>query len=72
MGMKITFVKRGDNKNAVGVRIELDPMTEAEVKVMRASCAKVGWKEGRNTRKLSDAELSQRTQVQPERKLRMQ
>jgi hypothetical protein len=57
----MTYSKHDEYGNAAGGRVELDPMTEAEVAQMRAEMAKGGWKEGR-TRKLSDAEFAAMTQ----------
>ena len=61
--MIITFSKRDEYGNGTGVRIELRPMTPDEVRLLRERLVADGYTEGR-TRKLSDAELSRRTQKQ--------
>lgn len=59
--MIITFTKHYGGKNAVGCRVKLDPMTEAEVAEMRAASKSDGWTEGARTRKLTDAQLAKKT-----------
>jgi hypothetical protein len=57
----MTYSKHDEYGNATGGRVELDPMTEAEVAEMRAVMKRDGWKEGR-TRKLSNAQFAAMTQ----------
>lgn len=60
--MIMTLTKHYGNRNAAGSRLELDPMTEAEVAEFRAACKRDGFREGAQTRKLTDAQLAAKTQ----------
>jgi hypothetical protein len=62
--MIMTYSKHDEYGNGTGGRVELDPMTEAEVAEMRAEMAKGGWKESNRTRNLSDAQFAEMTQRQ--------